>query len=207
MTLQIGVLASGRGSNFQALINSLDTGEIDAEIAVLVVNRRDARAVERAERHGIPWVYVDHRNRAREDFEKEVMDVLDSKNVELVVLAGFMRILTPFFVKHYEGRLINVHPALLPSFPGTQAQRDALEYGVRITGCTVHFVTTDVDNGPIIIQRCVPVHGDDTESSLSMKILREEHKALPEAVHLYAQGLLEIHGKRVNILDPEEGTW
>ncbi|MCD6461960.1 MAG: phosphoribosylglycinamide formyltransferase [Thermoplasmata archaeon] len=199
--LRIGVLASGRGSNFQAIIDRVEDGTLPVEIAVLVVNNRDAGAVQRAERHGIPWHFIDHRGRSREEFEREVIAVLDEHRVELVVLAGFMRILTPLFIDHYRHRIINIHPALLPSFPGTHGQRDALEYGVKVSGCTVHFVDTSVDGGPIIIQRCVPVLEDDTEESLARRILEEEHRALPEAIRLYAEGRLRIEGRRVRILD------
>ena len=200
MVLNVGVLASGRGSNFQALLDGIHSGKVPAFISVLAVNKKDAGAVEKAEQHGIPWVFVEHRGRTREDFESELISVLDDLGVELVVLAGFMRILTPLFVNHYKGRLINVHPALLPSFPGTHGQRDALEHGVKVSGCTVHFVDTDVDGGPIIIQRCVPVLDDDTEASLSARILVQEHIALPEAVALYARGLLMIEDRRVRIM-------
>ncbi len=198
--LRIGVLASGRGSNFQAIIDRVESGDLPVEIAVLVCNNPDAGAIERARRHGIPWKYIDHRGKPREEFEKEIIEVLDSHGVELVVLAGFMRILTPLFVNHYPNRIINIHPALLPSFPGTHAQKDALEYGVKVSGCTVHFVNTDVDGGPIIIQRCVPVLEDDTVETLAARILKEEHRALPEAIKLFAEGRLRVEGRRVKIL-------
>ena len=202
--LRIGVLASGRGSNFQAIIDSVESGYLPVEIAVLVCNNPDAGAIERAKRHGIPWKYIDHRGKTREEFERKVIEVLDGYGVELVVLAGFMRILTPFFVNHYPNRIINIHPALLPSFPGTHAQKDALEYGVKVSGCTVHFVTTEVDGGPIIIQRCVPVLEDDTVETLAARILREEHRALPEAIKLFAGGRLRVEGRRVRILPPNK---
>ncbi|MDG6220732.1 MAG: phosphoribosylglycinamide formyltransferase [Candidatus Thermoplasmatota archaeon] len=202
MTLKVAVLASGRGSNFQALLDEKNSGELEVEFCVLVVNNKDAGAIGRAEANGIPWRFVDHRGKTREDFEKELIGVLDVFEPELVVLAGFMRILTPLFVEHYEGRLINIHPALLPSFPGTHGQLDALEHGVKVSGCTVHFVNTAVDGGPIILQRTVPVMEDDTVETLSARIIQQEHKALPEAVRLFAEKRLRLEGRRVRILPP-----
>ncbi len=165
-----------------------------------MVNRKEAGATKRAEKHSIPWRYVDHRNKTREAFEQELIDVLDLYRPDLIVLAGFMRILTPLFVNHYPNKIINIHPALLPSFPGTHGQRDALAYGVKVSGCTVHIVSTDVDGGPILVQRTVPVLDMDTEESLAARILKEEHNALPEAVELFASGRVRVEGRRVCIL-------
>jgi len=198
--VNIGVLASGRGTDFQSIVDAVEAGELNVKIAVLVYNNPDAYVKVRAERAGIPAVFVDHRKKKREVFEREVVGVLKRYGVELVVLAGFMRLLTPYFISEFRNRIINIHPALLPSFPGTHAHRDALNYGVKVSGCTVHFVDEHMDAGPIIIQRCVPVFEDDTEDTLSARILEEEHKALPLAIRLYSEGRLRIEGRRVRIL-------
>ena len=198
--MNIGVLASGRGTDFQSIVDAVEAGELNVKIAVLVYNNPDAYVKVRAERAGIPAVFVDHRKKKREVFEREVVGVLKRYGVELVVLAGFMRLLTPYFISEFRNRIINIHPALLPSFPGTHAHRDALNYGVKVSGCTVHFVDEHMDAGPIIIQRCVPVLEDDTEDTLSARILEEEHKALPLAIRLYSEGRLRIEGRRVRIL-------
>ena len=150
---------------------------------------------------GIPAVFVDHRKRDREEFEREMAGVLEDHGVELVVMAGFMRLLTPYFISTYRDRLINIHPALLPSFPGIHGQRDAFEYGVKISGCTVHFVDENMDAGPIILQRAVPVLDDDTEEDLKERILAEEHKVLPLAIKLYSEDRLRIEGGKVRILE------
>jgi len=198
--VNIGVLASGRGTDFQSIVDAVEAGELNVKIAVLVYNNPDAYVKVRAERAGIPAVFVDHRKKKREVFEREVVGVLKRYGVELQVLAGFMRLLTPYFISEFRNRIINIHPALLPSFPGTHAHRDALNYGVKVSGCTVHFVDEHMDAGPIIIQRCVPVLEDDTEDTLSARILEEEHKALPLAIRLYSEGRLRIEGRRVRIL-------
>lgn len=199
--MNIGVIASGGGTDFQSIVDAVARGELDVNIAVLVYNKKDAYVRERAEMAGIPAVFIDHRKKKREDFEREIVAVLGSYEVELVVLAGFMRLLTPYFIHEYSNRLINIHPALLPSFPGTHAHRDALAHAVKVSGCTVHFVNEDMDSGPIILQRSVPVLDDDTEETLGARVLKEEHKILPLAIKLYAEGKLRIEGRKVYILE------
>ncbi len=197
--LKIGVLVSGRGSNLQALIDAIECGEIEGKIAVVISSKRDAYALERAKKHSIDTAFVEARGRPREQVDAEVDSILSSHGVELVVLAGYMRILTPGFVHKWLGKMINIHPALLPSFPGKEAQKQALDYGAKVSGCTVHFVDEGVDTGPIIMQRCVPVLDDDDVEKLSARILEEEHKALPEAVRLYASGRIIVEGRKVRI--------
>lgn len=201
--VNIGVLASGGGTDFQSIVDAVERGELGVTIAVLIYNKKEAFVRERAEKAGIPAVFVDHRKRTREEFEREMIGVLEVHKVELVVLAGFMRLLTPNFIETYEDRLINIHPALLPSFPGTHGQRDALEHGVKVSGCTVHFVDKNMDAGPIILQRAVPVLDDDTEWTLRDRILEEEHKILPLAIKLYSEGRLRVEGRKVRILQTE----
>lgn len=198
--MNIGVLASGGGTDFQSIVDAVERGELGVTIAVLIYNKKEAFVRERAEKAGIPAVFVDHRKRTREEFEREMVEVLERHKVELVVMAGFMRLLTPHFIEKYKDRLINIHPALLPSFPGTHGQRDALEHGVKVSGCTVHFVDKNMDAGPIILQRAVPVLDDDTEWTLRDRILEEEHKILPLAIKLYSEGRLRIEGRKVRIL-------
>jgi phosphoribosylglycinamide formyltransferase-1 len=205
---KIGVLASGRGSNLQALIDATRAGRLDAEIAVVISDVEQAFALERARRVGTDARYVEpgpKRSRLSDEAEASAMQVLDEHGVDLVALAGFMRILSPTFVRHYKLRLINIHPSLLPSFPGLHAQKQALDHGVKWSGCTVHFVDEGVDSGPIIIQAAVQVQDDDTEESLSERILREEHRIYVEAVALFAGGRLRVDGRRVTVLSREEG--
>lgn len=195
--LRIGVLASGRGTNLQAMIVSIQGGDLSAEIAIVISDNWDAMALERARMANIPTIYV--KPGKKSEFERDVINILEENNVELIVLAGFMRILSPNFVNHFPLKIINIHPSLLPSFPGLEAQRQALEYGVKITGCTVHFVNEMVDAGPIILQEAVPVYDDDTVESLSDRILEKEHKILVEAVRLFSENKLEVSGRRVFI--------
>ena len=195
----IAVLASGRGTDFQSIIDAVERGELHVDVRVMITNKPEAFALQRAEKHGSPAMVIDHRGRSREDFEDEVARVLEDKEVELVVLAGFMRILTPGFVDRFYGRLINIHPSLLPSFPGAHAHRDALNYGVKVSGCTIHFVSNEVDGGPIIAQKAVEVLPGDDEDSLGQRVLAEEHKLLPEVVRSFAQGKLRLEGKKVII--------
>ncbi|MBI4561240.1 MAG: phosphoribosylglycinamide formyltransferase [Candidatus Rokubacteria bacterium] len=198
--LRIGVLASGRGSNLQAIIDAIEVGKLAACLPVVISDRRDAQALERARKHGTEAVFVDPKAHAdREAFDRAVLAVLAEHGVELVCLAGFMRILTPVFVRAYPGRIMNIHPALLPTFPGLHAQRQALEHGVKVSGATVHFVDEGVDTGPIILQAAVPVHEDDTEETLAARILAEEHRIYPRAIQLFAEGRLEVRGRRVLI--------
>lgn len=198
--IKIGILVSGSGSNLQSIIDNIEQGKLTASISVVVSNIEEAFALERARRHNIPAIAINHRDfSTREDFEAELVAVLKSCQVDLVVLAGFMRVLSPYFIRSFPRRIINIHPALLPSFPGVHAQRQALDYGVKFTGCSVHFVDEGVDTGPIIIQAAVPVHDDDSESSLSERILREEHRILPEAINLYVSGSLIFTDGRLRI--------
>lgn len=195
---KIGVLVSGRGSNLQAVIDRIADGYLPLEIAVVISDKADAYALERAVQAGVAAVAIPRSECAsKEDFEKKIDTALRSHGAEVIVLAGFMRILSSDFVNKWTQRIINIHPALLPSFPGLDAQGQALEYGVKIAGCTVHFVDEGTDSGPIILQKAVPVLNTDTEESLASRILVEEHKALPEALRLWALGKLEIHGRRV----------
>lgn len=199
--LRLGVLASGRGSNLQAILEAIDGGELPAEVACVVSERRTAPALERASLRGIPASHVPSKAYPdRPAHEAEVRRILDEHGVELVVLAGYMRLLTPGFIATYRGRMMNIHPALLPSFPGVDAQKQAWNYGVKVSGCTVHFVEEGMDAGPIILQRVVPVFEYDTPETLAQRILAEEHQALPEAIRLFAEERLIIEGRRVRIL-------
>jgi len=196
--LKLGILVSGSGTNLQAIIDACESGKIPAEVKVVVSNKPGVYALERAKRHGIPHYVVDHKlYQTREDFEKEVIKILKEYEVELVCLAGFMRVLTPFFLRAFPGRVINIHPAILPSFPGVNAQKQAIDYGVKFSGCTVHFVDEGVDTGPIIIQAVVPVYDDDTEESLRERILKEEHRIYPMAIKLIAEGRVSSDGRRI----------
>ena len=198
--LRIGVLASGRGSNFDAIAHAAASGSIQATVAVLITDRGNARALDVARRHRIEAVVIEPRDYpGREAHEEQVIATLEKHAVGLVCLAGYMRILTGAFVKHFEGRLLNIHPSLLPLFPGLRAQRQALEHGVKVTGATVHFVDEGVDTGPIVAQAAVPVRSDDTEETLAERILAAEHRIYPEAIRLFAEGRLSIKGRRVRI--------
>lgn len=201
-TLKIGVLASGRGSNFQAIIDSIETGYIQARINVLITDNPKAFSIERAGKHGIESIVMLPKNYAsREDYFREIAAELRKRDVELVVLAGFMRIVGKPLLDAYPYGVMNIHPALLPSFPGLHGQKQANDYGVRISGCTVHFVDEGMDTGPIIIQAAVLVRDDDTEETLSARILKLEHKIFPEAIKLYAEGRIGMRGRRVVIRD------
>ncbi len=206
--LKLGVLISGRGSNLQSIIDHIEEGKIPAQIQVVISDKKEAYGLERARRHGIEALFIDpNRFSSREEFEKAVGDELEKRDVELICLAGFMRILSPYFVKRFENRIINIHPALLPSFPGLHGQKQAVDYGVKIAGCTVHFVNEDVDAGPIIIQAAVPVFDDDDEDSLAARILKYEHKIYPMAIKLIAEGRTEIKGRKVIIKGSEKREW
>lgn len=196
--LSIGVLISGGGTNLQAIIDAIEAKRLDAAIKLVLSNKADAYGLVRAKNHGIATEILDHRKYpSREIYDRAVVDLLQAHGVELVVLAGFMRLLSPVFVKAYSNRIMNIHPALLPSFPGLHVQKKAVEYGVRVSGCTVHFVNDECDEGPIIIQAVVPVFADDTEAKLAARILKEEHRIYPRAIQLYAEGRLRIDGRRV----------
>lgn len=196
--LRLGVLASGGGTNLQSIIDCCQDGSLDAEIAIVICNNPDAGALDRAARAGVLSQCINHREFAsREDFDTAVVKALKEAGVELVVLAGFMRIITQTFIDAFPERVINIHPALLPAFPGLHVQKKALEYGARFSGCTVHFVDAGVDTGQIIIQAVVPILDSDTEESLSARILEQEHKIYPRAIQLIAEDRLRIEGRRV----------
>jgi phosphoribosylglycinamide formyltransferase-1 len=198
--MKIGVLASGSGSNLQSIIDNCESGKLAAEIACVVSNNAAAFALERARKHGIPALHIDHRIfTGREAYDAALVETLHEYGVELVVLAGFMRIITPVLLDAFPSAVMNIHPALLPAFPGLHAQRQAIDYGVKVSGCTVHFVDTGTDTGPIIIQAAVPVMEGDTEETLSARIVTEEHRIYPEAVRLFAEERLKVKGRRVVI--------
>lgn len=197
---KLGVLCSGRGTDLQSIIDAIEAGQVPAKIAIVLTDK-EAYALERARKAGIEAVCVDRKQfDGREPFEKALIEKLEAAGVTLVVLAGFMRILTPYFVGHFAGRIMNIHPALLPSFPGAHAHRDVLAYGVKVSGCTVHFVDEGTDSGPIIMQAAVPVLDDDTEETLGARVLKEEHRIYPECIRLYCEGKLKVEGRKVTIL-------
>ena len=193
----LGILISGRGSNLLAIIEAIRDGRLAASIAVVISNKADAPGLEHARKAGIETLVLDHREHAtRESFDRALVEALRARQVRLVCLAGFMRLLGPAFVDAFPNAILNVHPSLLPAFPGTDAQRQALEYGVTIAGCTVHIVTTELDAGPIVMQAAVPVLSDDTPEALSARILVEEHRIYPEAIGRVLAGGWRIEGRR-----------
>jgi phosphoribosylglycinamide formyltransferase-1 len=201
-SLSLGVLVSGSGSNLQSIIDSIESGALDASIKVVISNNPDAFALKRTEKHSIKSVVIDHNEfSSREAFDGKMIDILRSHSVDLVVMAGFMRILSPLFLRSFPLKIINIHPAILPSFQGLHAQERAFDYGVKFSGCTVHFADEGVDTGPIIIQSVVPVFDDDTAESLQKRILKEEHRIYPQAIQLIAAGKIEIAGRKVRIRD------
>jgi len=205
--IPLGILISGNGSNFQAIIDAIEKKRLDAEVRVVVSNREDAYGLVRAQKHGVPTEIVDHHKfPSRVAFDQHLIERFKDRQVELVVLAGFMRLLSADFVHAFSNRIMNIHPALLPAFPGLHVQRKAVEAGVRFSGCTVHFVNEECDQGPIIIQAVVPVFPDDSEESLSARILKEEHRIYPKAIQLYSEGRLHVAGQRVSVdgLEKEE---
>lgn len=199
--MNIAVLCSGSGTNLQVIIDHIRDGRIPAKIALVVSDNKEAFALTRARAAGIETLVLNPKDfKAREGFDKEVVKNLKERDVGLVVLAGFMRIISPYFIKEYKNRIMNIHPALLPSFKGQAGIADALEYGVKVTGPTVHFVDEKLDNGPIILQAPVEVRDDDTEESLLERVHREEHRIYPEAIRLFAEGRLKIEGRKVRIV-------
>lgn len=205
MTLPIGVLVSGSGSNLQSLIDKIEEGVLDAEIRVVVANRKDAYGLERARNHGIRAEFIDHTAfDGREGFDAEMVRVLRDAGCEAVIMAGFMRLVTPVLLDAFSGRVLNIHPALLPSFPGVHGQGDAADYGVKLSGCTVHFVDEKMDNGPIVIQAAVPALPDDDGSSLGARILKLEHRIFPQAVQWLATGRLQVEGRKVLVAGADE---
>jgi phosphoribosylglycinamide formyltransferase 1 len=202
--LRIAVLASGRGSNLQAIIDAIEAGQVQARIVAVISNKKEAVALERARKHGLPDLFVDPkpfagRPDSREAYDHELLDVLRKHDVELVLLAGYMKIVTTVLVNAYTNRMMNIHPSLLPSFPGLDVQKKAIEWGCKLAGCTVHFVTEGVDEGPIILQAAVPILDGDTPESLAARILEQEHKIYPRAVQLFAEDRLQVDGRRVFI--------
>jgi phosphoribosylglycinamide formyltransferase-1 len=196
--MRIGILISGRGSNMVALLDAVRDGRVlDAEIAVVVSDQPSAAGRLRARDRGIRNALVERKGRTREEHEREIIKVLRARGVELVCLAGYMRLLSPCFIEEFRGRILNIHPSLLPAFPGLDAQRQAIEHGVKYSGCTVHFVDETLDGGPIVAQRVVPVQDSDTPDTLAARILAEEHKAYPEALALVCSGRYEVVGRRV----------
>ncbi|NLT95640.1 MAG: phosphoribosylglycinamide formyltransferase [Clostridia bacterium] len=198
MKYRLAVLASGRGSNLQALINAIKERKLEAEIAVVISDNPCAQALSRAKEHGIPAFTAERKDfQTRELFEQFILDKVREYKCDLVCLAGFMRILSPYFINNSPVKIINIHPSLLPAFPGLHAQKQALDYGVKYSGCTVHFVDEGTDSGPIILQAVVPVYDADTEETLAERILNEEHRIYPEAVKLVLEGKVEVRGRRV----------
>jgi phosphoribosylglycinamide formyltransferase-1 len=194
---KLGILISGRGSNFEAIADSIQAGRLDAEIAIVISNRADAPGLDAARRRGLNAKLILSKGRVREEHDREVIAALKQANVDLVCLAGYMRLLSPEFVRAFPNRILNVHPSLLPAFPGLDAQRQALEYGARVSGCTVHIVDEHLDHGPIIVQKTVPVLENDDEHTLSERILEQEHIAYTEAIRLMLSGEVEVQGRRV----------
>jgi len=198
MKKRIGVLISGRGSNFEALAASVDAGRIsNAEIAVVLSNREDAPGLDRARARGIPALGIASKGLEREAFDRQILAALQEKKADLVCLAGYLRLLSPLFVRAFPYRILNIHPSLLPAFPGLESQRQALEHGVKFAGATVHFVDENLDAGPIIVQAIVPIENADTIETLSARILREEHRIYTEAVNIVLEGRFKIEGRRV----------
>ena len=201
--MRVAVLASGRGSNFQSILDASERGELpNCKIKLLIVNKKEAYAVERAKKHNIPYYIVESKNKKREEFDFEMIEILKSNQIEIVVLAGFMRILSKQFISEYKDKIINIHPSLLPKFPGAHAHRDAIEAKVKISGCTVHFVDEGVDTGPIIMQESVSVDKNDDEHTLSEKILPIEHKIYPKVIDLITSNKIKIiNGKVITETD------
>lgn len=208
--LKLGVLISGSGSNLQSIIDHIEKGTLPAQIKIVVSNTPQAYGLARAKKHGIPCSVLNHQDfSSRDDFDRELIRILQNAGVDLIVLAGFMRILTTSFLRAFDQKIINIHPALLPAFPGTHVQQQALDYGVKFSGCTVHFVDEGVDTGPIIIQSVVPVHSDDTVETLAARILKEEHKIYPQAIRYFAEGRIIKNGRHIeikNIKNPDHAA-
>jgi phosphoribosylglycinamide formyltransferase-1 len=204
--LRVAVLASGRGSNLQAIIDAIEAGQVQAQIVTVISNKKDAVALERARKHRLKDLFVDSkpfagRPDSREAYDRSLLDILQQHDIELVLLAGYMKIVTAVLVNAYVNRMMNIHPSLLPSFPGLDVQKKAIDWGCKLAGCTVHFVTEGVDEGPIIVQAAVPILDDDTPETLAARILVQEHKIYPRAVQLFAEGRLRVDGRRVLIHD------
>jgi len=197
--MRLGILISGRGSNFEAISNNINRRKLDAEIGIVISNRASASGLEIARERGVPMRVIPSQGMDREAYDKLLIEELRTHEVELVCLAGFMRLLSAGFVRAFPERVLNIHPSLLPAFPGLDAQRQALDHGVRITGCTVHFVDEFLDSGPIIVQSAVPVLDEDTPESLSARILAQEHVIYSQAIQLLAEGRVTVEGRKVKI--------
>jgi phosphoribosylglycinamide formyltransferase-1 len=205
--LKLGVLISGNGSNLQSIIDHIEKGKLKAAIKIVISNNPDAFGIQRAQKHKIKTAILKQKDfKSKEEFDQNIIKILQENSVDLVVLAGFMRIISPALLKAFPHRIMNIHPALLPSFPGLHAQKQAFDYGVKLTGCTVHFVDEGVDTGPIIIQAVVPVYDHDTQEALTERILKEEHRIYPQAIQLFADGKLQIQGRKVLIKSTVEKT-
>ncbi len=206
--VKLGILVSGRGSNLQAIIDNIERGTLSAELAVVISDQADAYALERARKHDIIAVHVSAKGfkTKREEYDALLVKELRKRDVESVCLAGFMRIVTPALINAFPNRILNIHPALLPAFPGLHVQKAALDHGVKFSGCTVHFVDEGMDTGPIIIQAVVPILHNDTEDSLSARILKQEHKIYSRAIQLYAEGRLTIRDRRVSVSGSEQSA-
>ena len=205
---RLAVLVSGRGSNLQAIIDTIESGDLSAELAVVISDQAGAYALERAEKHGIAAMHVSAKGYKgrRDEYDALLAEKLRGENVELVCLAGFMRIITPTLIRAFPNRILNIHPSLLPAFPGLHVQKAALEHGVKFSGCTVHFVDEGMDTGPIIIQAVVPILNRDTEDTLSTRILKQEHVIYSRAIQLFAEGRLVVQGRRVVVSDGKTST-
>ena len=206
MPLRLGVLVSGRGSNLQAIIDAIEAKTLDATIALVVSNKKNAMALERAKKHGVKGLFLDPKSVAgelepRRAYDEKILQVLKDHGVQLVLLAGYMKIVTTVLIEVYQWRMMNIHPSLLPSFPGLHAQQQALDAGVKVSGCTVHFVTEGVDEGPIIVQSTVSVKENDSVDTLSARILEQEHQLYPRAVQLFAERRLAVKGLKARILE------
>ncbi|PIE69455.1 MAG: phosphoribosylglycinamide formyltransferase [Deltaproteobacteria bacterium] len=214
MTLPIAVLISGSGSNLQSIIRAIEENRLDARITLIISNSSDAYGLEHAKMHHLPYMVIEHGSYAsRERFDEALVEAIQASGAQAVILAGFMRILSPTFIRAFPEKILNIHPAILPSFSGTNAQRQQADFGVRLAGCTVHFVDEKMDNGPIIIQAVVPAYPDDDGDTLSKRILQYEHRIYPQAIQWLAQGRLRIEGRKVVVEDagpvqtlPENGV-
>jgi phosphoribosylglycinamide formyltransferase-1 len=196
----LGILLSGRGSNFVAIADSIDAGRIpNARIAIVISNRADAPGIETARKRGLKALVIPSKGEDRETHDREVVAALKQEKVDLICLAGYMRLLSPWFVQQFPQRILNIHPSLLPAFPGLEAQQQAFAYGVKVSGCTVHFVDEELDHGAIIVQRTVPVHDSDDEHSLAARILEQEHIAYTEAINVVLEGKFKVVGRRLKL--------
>ena len=195
--MNLGILLSGRGSNFEAIADNIDAGRLAAKISIVISNRADAGGIESARRRRLNALVIPSKGRQREEHDRDVVAALRQASVDLVVLAGYMRLLSPWFIQQFPQRILNIHPSLLPAFPGLEAQKQAFDYGVQISGCSVHFVDENLDHGPIIVQRAVPVLPDDDEHTLAARILEQEHKAYTDAIRIVIEGNYQIIGRRV----------